>query len=93
MKTLGTLIILLFIHLAVLGCASTENGSDRLGESYRDFFTQQIINPDGPHDTSAAETLPGALGNEIYQKRYIESMTEEAEEETDSVSRGLRDLK
>jgi hypothetical protein len=86
------LVIVLFIHLAISGCKSTEDGTDRFGESYRNFFTKQVISPEGPQDPSAAETLPGALGSEIYQKRYIKGMTEEPEEEHDTVSRGLRDL-
>jgi hypothetical protein len=89
---LRILVILLFIHLGVSGCKTTEEDTDRFGQSYRNFFTKQIINPEGPEDPSAAETLPGALGSEIYEKRYIKSMTEEAEEESDTVSRGLRDL-
>jgi hypothetical protein len=89
LRTLG---ILIFIQLAVFGCKTTEEDTDRFGQSYRNFFTKQIINPEGPKDPSAAETLPGKLGSEIYEKRYIKSMTEEAEEESDTVSRGLRDL-
>jgi hypothetical protein len=63
------------------------------GQSYKAAFSRQVVNPEGPSDPAPAETLPGALGNDIYKKRYIKSMTEERREEGESVSKQLGDLR
>jgi hypothetical protein len=62
------------------------------GQYFHAAFNRQVLNPDGPADPSPAITLPGDLGHEIYKERYVKSMTEEKDENSDTVSRELGGL-
>ncbi len=79
--------------LLFMGCRHTPRYmSPEHGQSYRAAFERQVLNIQAPEDRSPADTLPGAIGSDIYKKRYLKSMTEEKKEKEDSVSRELRDL-
>jgi PBP1b-binding outer membrane lipoprotein LpoB len=86
-------ISLIFIQLAFVGCQSmAEKNPEQFGQCYRNFFSAQVKNPGAPEDASPADALPGAIGNAMYKKKYIKSMTVEKEEKKDSVGRELSDL-
>ena len=74
------------------GCKHTpKNMTPDFGESYRVAFSKQVLNPDAPEDRGPVDSLSGNVGNQIYQKRYVKSLTEEKDEE-DSVNKKLGDL-
>ena len=85
-----------FISLTMIpicaGCRHAEkNLSSGFGKSYKAAFNRQVINPDSPKDLGPVDTLPGSVGNQIYRKRYVKSLTEEKKSE-ESVSQELSDL-
>ncbi|MGD9161170.1 MAG: hypothetical protein PVG39_22320 [Desulfobacteraceae bacterium] len=71
------------------GCRHTpKHLTQNFGDSYKAAFNQQVINPYAPEERGAVNSLPGALGNQIYKKRYVKSLTEEKDEE-ESLSKKL----
>ena len=80
--SLGLLLAAIYLFGA---CSSTtgERIDHRFGECLESGLAAQVINPDAPVDPSPADSLPGDLGVQIYNKRYIKSMTEEKDEEDD----------
>lgn len=79
---LGVLLTALFFFGA---CTSTtgERMDPQFGECLQKGLSAQVVNPDAPADQSPADSLPGELGTQIYNKRYVKSMTEEKDEEDD----------
>lgn len=79
---LGILLTALFFFGA---CSSTtgERMDSHFGECLENGLAAQVMNPDAPDDPSPADSLPGELGTQIYNKRYLKSMTEERDEEDD----------
>ncbi|WP_028319516.1 hypothetical protein [Desulfobulbus elongatus] len=68
------------------GCSSRPHLTPDFGESYFNGINAQRINPAAPANPAPADTLPGDLTMQIYQKRYIKSMTEKKEEKEDVAS-------
>ena len=62
------------------------------GQSYKAAFSQQVVNPDAPENRGPVDTLPGAVGSKIYQKRYVDTLTTEQKDHQESVGQQLRDL-
>jgi hypothetical protein len=62
------------------------------GQYYKAAFSQQVVNPDAPEDRRPVDTLPGAVGSKIYQKRYVDTLTTEQKDHQESVGQQLRDL-
>jgi len=77
------------------GCAAggpaPETMTPDFGRAFRAGFSAQVLHPDGPADPSPADTLPGELAVQIYNKRYLKNMTE-PEETEDALLQSLRGL-
>lgn len=72
------------------GCTASTTSSGRLdpgfGQALEAGFSAQVIHPEGPADPAPADTLPGDLAVQIYNKRYVKAMTEEKKEKDDAAS-------
>jgi hypothetical protein len=79
---------LLIVIFLVGGCASTtgQRMDPRFGQCVNDGLKAQVINADAPEDPSYADALPGDLAGQIYNKRYVKSMTEEKKDNEDASS-------
>ncbi|MGI6655715.1 MAG: hypothetical protein ACOX5Z_02595 [Desulfobulbus sp.] len=71
------LIVLLAVSCLVAGCAGPRHLSEDFGQASHRAMSAQIVNPGAPNNPSPVDRLPGDLALEIYQKRYIKTMTEE----------------
>ncbi len=70
---------------AFAGCAGepTSHLSNDFGQSYKTAFNAQVLHPDAPRDTSAADTLPGEIADKIYQNRYVHGLTSKPKDKDD----------
>ena len=75
------LVFILLIICAVKVCYA-EDESYEIGSSFRTLKSKQIINKTPQHDQSPPDTMPGSLAHQIYEKRYIENLTENDDERT-----------
>lgn len=88
---LSTIFIIGFLF--ILSCHhAPAHFSPDYGKSYRALFSRQVVNTGAPSNPEPVVTLPGAVGSDIYKKRYIKSLTEDKKEKKESVGRQLRDL-
>ncbi len=69
--------------LFLAGCSGTPDKhlSPDFGHAYADAFAAQVVNPAAPAEPQAITPLPGEIADLIYQKRYIQQMTEETEDD------------
>lgn len=77
---------LLLTAIILLGACSATTGKHidpQFGECLKAGLAAQVVNPNAPVDSSPADSLPGDLGLQIYNKRYVKSMTEEKDEKDD----------
>ena len=84
-SVIGTLIPAVMILFG--GCAASPTAEELnpdFGKSVQAAFAIQVIHPEGPSDPSPCDLLPGDLADQIYNKRYIKSMTEEKKEKEDA---------
>ena len=85
-------IILALLALLFTGCRHRpQHLTQNFGESSKAVFSRQVINPEAPKDYSPVNTIPGTIGNQIYHKRYVKSLTEEKKSD-DSLSQELSDM-
>lgn len=80
---------LLIAVFLLAGCTSSATGQrmdPRFGQCLEAGLASQVINADAPDDASHADALPGDLAGQIYNKRYVKSMTEEKKENDDASS-------
>jgi len=84
-----SVISLLIAVFLLSGCTSTTGGrmDPQFGQCVKDSLAAQVINADAPDDPSYADTLPGDLAGQIYNKRYVKTMTEEKKDNEDTSSR------
>ena len=86
-RALFLLLLSCFLGVAIIGCTPTQkNLSPDFGQSLSQAFTAQAINPAAPVNAAPVDTLPGDLGEQIYQKRYVKMLTEEKKEKEDASS-------
>jgi hypothetical protein len=70
------------ITAGIAGCGAVDKHlSEDFGQYYTEGFAAQVANPLAPEDPQPADSLPGEISDQIYQKRYIKSMTEEKEDD------------
>jgi type IV pilus biogenesis protein CpaD/CtpE len=70
------------ITAGMAGCGTVDKHlSEDFGQYYTEGFAAQVANPLAPEDPQPADSLPGEISDQIYQKRYIKSMTEEKEDD------------
>ena len=79
---------LLIVSFLLCGCTSTtgQRMDPQFGQCVSSGLAAQVINPDAPYDPSHADSLPGDLAGQIYNKRYVKSLTEEKKEKDDTSS-------
>ena len=79
---------LLIAIVLLAGCTSSsgQRMDPRFGQCLEAGFAAQVINPEAPSDPSPADTLPGDLAGQIYNKRYVKTMTEEKKKNDDASS-------
>jgi len=70
------------------GCTSTtgQRMDPQFGQCVEAGLAAQVINTDAPDDPSYTDSLPGDLAGQIYNKRYVKSMTEEKKNNDDASS-------
>ena len=56
------------------GCGFGPDVSEDFGQSARQTFQDQVINPDAPADPAPDEGIPGYVAGQIYNNRYVESL-------------------
>ncbi len=77
------LMLVLAFPCLVAGCSPRPHLSADFGEAYFTGTRAQVLNPSAPEYPNPVQTLPGELAVQIYQQRYIKSMTEEKKEKED----------
>ncbi|MBL0715118.1 MAG: hypothetical protein JJV98_15630 [Desulfosarcina sp.] len=83
-RTAGLTLFLLFC----LGCATDgprDHFADDYGDIYRQGFAAQVIHPEAGTACPPVDTLPADIALEIYDNRYVNPLTQEVEEEEDSL--------
>ncbi len=71
--------------LLLNACATDCHNQSAHGQSHRAIFAAQPVNPDAPANPAPAMFLPGNISNDIYQKRYLPSMTEKKSEKDEKL--------
>ncbi len=91
---LGMVVLAIFLLVMISACQTTveRHMSPEFGRCVSAGVEAQILNPHAPRDPSSAASMPGDLAQQIYNKRYVKTMTEEKKKGEDTASQlsGLR---
>jgi hypothetical protein len=81
---IGLLCAIVFL---LSGCSTSLQRLDpEFGKCLEAGLAAQAINLEAPTDPTPADSLPGELASQIYNKRYVKTMTEEKKEGDNAAS-------